>query len=354
MGTFQKVIKATNKFNSKIIVNQNNKKEIEYFGELTTDSYVDISGFHTFLAFESFDKIIYLIYTNRNLSIVFYNLNNFQKINEIKKAHNSDITSFRHYVDNMNKRDLIISLSYNDSNIRLWNIKNCECLLNIKNIYKNGGLISACIFNNKNQTNIVSSSNSIIYAFDLNGDLTKEISCYSQNKIFYIDNYYDKKSYKNYIIVCTYFMIKSYDYNKNKLYQEYHNKKSSNNNFIINDNEKITKLIVPCSDSIIRIWDFHSAKLLKNIKIPKNYDECLERFCLWNNDYILAAYEYLCTDKERELKLINLNTGNIFQKFEGYTEGILTLKKINLPNVGECLITQGRGDVQIKLYKFKN
>ena len=355
MGNFQKAYEIINQFGSKIISLHNNKKEIEFFGELTKDSYADISAYNTFLVFESFDKIFYLIYANKNNSIIYYNLIHFEKISEIKKAHNNNITSFRNYTDNMNKRDLIISLSYDDSNIKLWNIKNNECLLNIKNIYNNRGLIAAYIFNNNNQINIISSSNKIIKAFDLIGNQIKEINVYSDDKIFYIDNFSDKKTSKNYIIICTNFMIKSYDYNKNRLYHEYHNIKYSNNDFIINDKEIITKLIVPCSDSFIRIWDFHSAELLINIEIQKKNDgEYLERFCLWNNDYLFASYNNIHPNEETELRFINLSTGYALQHFKDHREKFLTLKKINHPKYGECLITQGDRNNQIKLYKFKN
>jgi len=39
-------------------------------------------------------------------------------IKEIKNYHNEYINNFRHYLDKINKRDLIISISPDDSNIR--------------------------------------------------------------------------------------------------------------------------------------------------------------------------------------------------------------------------------------------
>ena len=46
-----------------------------------------------------------------------------KKINEIKNAHNRNITSYNYILDNINKRDLVLSVSENDNNIKLWNIK---------------------------------------------------------------------------------------------------------------------------------------------------------------------------------------------------------------------------------------
>ena len=70
---------------------------------------------NTFCVFKSINNIIYLIFANKNDSIISYNLTNFQKINEIKNAHNREIIGFRHCLDIINKRDLIISIStYNN------------------------------------------------------------------------------------------------------------------------------------------------------------------------------------------------------------------------------------------------
>ena len=94
--------------------------------------------------FKSIYDIFYLIYTSKNNSIIFYNLLDDKKIDEIKNTHKQYITNYRHYLDNYNKRDLIMSLSLDDNNLKLWNVNNYECLLNIENVNKNGGLLSAC------------------------------------------------------------------------------------------------------------------------------------------------------------------------------------------------------------------
>ena len=97
--------------------------------------------------------IFYIIYTNENRSIISYDLINNKKINEIKNAHSELITNLRHYSDKINKRDLIISISSKNNNIKLWNINTFECLLNLENINNNGLLFSACFFNNNLQNN---------------------------------------------------------------------------------------------------------------------------------------------------------------------------------------------------------
>ena len=59
----------------------------------------------------------------------------------------------------------------------------------------------------------------IIYKFfDSNGKNIKELINYFPDNRIYIGNYYDTKSSQNYIMFFIRFMVKSYDYNKNKLY----------------------------------------------------------------------------------------------------------------------------------------
>ena len=53
--------------------------------------------------------------TDKNFSIISFNLVDNKKINEIKKAHNIYITSFSHFLDKQNKRDIIISVSSKDN-----------------------------------------------------------------------------------------------------------------------------------------------------------------------------------------------------------------------------------------------
>ena len=337
-----------NKIGLKIFFNQDSNKEFELYKEITKDSY---SGhyytYDSFSIFESINKILYLIYANKYGSIISYNLINFEKINEIKKAHNEEISNFKYYLDIINKRDLILSISSKENSIKLWNIKNWECIVYIEDIFKKGGVKSGFIFINNAQINITLNNYNSIKVFDLNKNQIKEINIDSGDDILYIDNYYDKKLSKEYIVSCTKFMIKSYDFNKDKIYHEYHNIKYSNIKFIINDNDEIIKLIAPGYDNIIRIWNFNSGDIIKEIKINANDLDMLKCFCFWNNKYLFAGY------KDKSIKLINLENGFIYQTLLAHKEKILTMKKIIHHKYGECLISQGYRDDQIKLWKYK-
>ena len=55
-----------------------------------------------------------------------------------------------------------------------------------------------------------------------------------------------------------------------------------------------------------------------------------------------------CTDKT--VRLINLKTGNVEQSLLGHNGKIITLKKLDLPKYGECLMTQALKNDGIKLW----
>ena len=114
-----------------------NPMTIEFSKDLIYDSYTNERLDNTFIVFKSIDNIFYLIYTNLDNSIIAYDLIDNKKMIEIKNSNYwSYITNLRYYFDYINKRDLLISISY-DNNLKLWNINNWECLLNFKDINDN-------------------------------------------------------------------------------------------------------------------------------------------------------------------------------------------------------------------------
>jgi len=225
---------------SKLALYDSNPIEIEFLENITNDSFPDACLDNIFCIFKSINDIYYIVYTNKNRSIISLNLGNNNKINEIKNAHEETIRNFRYYLDKINKRDLIISISCKDNNIKLWNIYNMECLLNIKNIYKEGALFSACFLHDNNEYYIISSNcnfygdSDIIKIFDFKGNEVKEIN-ESNDKTFFIDSYYDSKLSKHYIITGNQGYVKSFDYNENKIYFQYsdNNDKRAHDSIII-------------------------------------------------------------------------------------------------------------------------
>jgi WD40 repeat protein len=97
-------------------------------------------------------------------------------------------------------------------------------------------------------------------------------------------------------------------------------------------------------DGNIRIWNFHSGLLLKKIKV-NNYG--LFGICLWNRKYLFVGSD------DNTIKLIELKNGKVIMSLTCHNNYVVTIKKIYHPKYGECLISQGLKNEQIKLWKNK-
>ena len=139
--------------------------------------------------------------------------------------------------------------------------------------------------------------------------------------------------------------VKSYDYNKNKIYHKYLlcDNYKDHCSFIIKDKGKdVKQLIESCWDGYIRIWNFHSGILINQIRVS---DKFLFDICLWNNDYLfVGCSEYYL------IKLIDLKLNKVIKDFSGHKHNVTTIKKIIHPKYGECLITKGGYDDKLKLW----
>ena len=328
-----------------------NKKEnkipsITFYKILENESlsFYDIDN--TFIVFESYDNLIYLVYYNENLSIVLYNLVDEKKIFEIKNAHKDFIQNFRHYQDESEKRDLVLSISL-DNNIKLWNINNFECIYNYEKVNNSGFLYSACFLNDNNNKYILSCNDGFTFSesikvFDFYGNMIKEIKD-SYDSTNFIDVYYDNKSTNKYIITGNSDYMKSYNYNLNEVYHIYnqniHNN-SYHHNLIVYDNGETVNLINLFFGKIL-MWNFHSGEFLRTIEIK---DNAMISFCLWRNEYIIIG----CLDNS--MKLMEFKTGKIIKELKNDSNTI-NLKAITIPKFGDCLISQEIGK-KIKLWKI--
>ena len=241
-----------------------------------------------------------------------------------------------------------VSKKDTDNNIKIWNVNNWECILSLTNIYKKGYLSSSCFINQNNNIYIIISNFNIIgnsepiKIFDLNGQKINEINN-SNEKTFFIDTYYDNILLKCYIITGNKYYSKSYDYEKNNIYHKYIDITDNIGIFsiIINNNNGIIKLIESCSDGNIRIFNFHSGLLLNRIII---IHVILFGMCLWNDNYLFVG----CRDKT--IKILEIKKGIIVKSLKSHNNRVITIKKINHPEYGECLISQNWKESEIKLW----
>ena len=344
-------MKKNNKY-EKLKNKYEHNPDIDLLFEISKDGYIIRDLVNSFIIFTSYNKLLYLIYSTKQKSIISYNLNKFQINIEIKNPHqNNFIINFRHYYDQKNQMDLIMSISKN-SNIKIWNNNNWNCLLNINNIYSKGIINSACFIFYENNNYIVTSNNfwptsDSIKIIDFEGKLIKKLNK-SEENTYYIDSYLDKFNSNLYIISCNYNYVISYNYNKNEIYHKYDeidNNSKYHCHWRIIEKEEIIKLIESANDGILRIWNYHSGLLLNKIYVC-NF--CIYGLCLIDKDNIFAG----CGDNS--IKLINIKNGKVIKNLKGCNEWILTIQIFFHEKYGDCLISQGIKKEQIKLWLIKD
>ena len=249
------------------------------FKYLINDSYYEFILYNSILIFKSINDYLYLIYTNK-FSIIRFDLINEKKINEIKNAHiDEHVKSLRHLLDKNNKRDLILSVSSTNV-VKVWDIKNFECLLNLEKVNNDSFINSACFLNYKNEIYILSSNSQIYIAeqikvYNLKGNIIQKIND-SNDNIYFIDIYYDNELSNIYILISSKKYCKSFNFKQNRLYHKYStidNQTSFGLNII---KDKETKLLSSDSFGNINIWNFHSGLILKKICINNKslYEIC--------------------------------------------------------------------------------
>ena len=321
-------------------------QDFQILEDFNINSFTDCYLSNTFCVFKSIDNIPFLIFSNKEKSIISFNLINNQKINKIKNAHNEYISFFKHYIDNMKKIDLIMSISSDDNNIKIWNVKNFECLLNLQNVNNDGFLLSASILEDNSQNYIISSNcnwNGIsepMKIFDFKGNEINQIKN-SKEEILFTEIFYDNKLSKKYIITGTSHYAKSYNYDNNEAYHEYYEIYNAFHfNIIIYNIDKIIKLLESGTDGYIRIWNFHAGTLLKKIHVDNTW---LYGICLWNKDYLFVG----CS---KNIKLIDLNSEKIIKILQGHNNRIVSIKKFCHQKYGNCLLSQGFKEENIKIW----
>lgn len=319
-----------------------NPNNLIYKGDLCDTAHKFNSIDKVFCAFKSFSGDSYVVWGTPIYSLEFFNIEKNKIINTIKEAHMNIIFSCRHYPDKKNKIDYIITSSY-DRNVKIWNLKSFSYNL-IANTHNNNYIYSVCLLfeENENKSYVITSSPSdFMKIWDFTGKLIDTFGL-SDEGTYFIDVHYDTKNNKYYILNGNVNDVKSYSFNDRKIYKKYLGKPQSwHMSALVYQYNEQEILIESDGNGYIRLWEFHTANLIKSIF---TYSFILLRgICLWNEKYLFAGAN------DHQIKLYDLINGKFVKLYKEHTSVVCTLEKIVHNKYGECLLSQGL-DGKIKIW----
>lgn len=298
-----------------------------------------------FCAFNSFQKQSLVVWGN-NAHLEFFDIDNNKMVKEINNAHNSLIYSCRHYADNRNKIDYVLTTS-SDYSIKVWNINTFLCESFIKNIYSRKNTFSACLLLNEYSSHnyiVTSSINDFMKIYEFNGKYRFPFGNCDENT-FFINSYFDIKSKKYFIINGNGNDVKSYYAKNGQLYKRYQGlPRCFHTGAVIYETKTEVILIEIDGNGYIRMWNFHTANLIKSIFTSSFLN--LRGICLWNYKYLIVGAN------DHQIKIVDLKQGKVIKYFKEHSGTICSLEKINTKLYGECLLSQGI-DGAIKLWSTK-
>ena len=345
--------KKKSKTQIKIKIPNNNSKSIcpqlSFYKNLTKKTNSIYQGDNNFAVFETINKEIFLVYSGKNCSIFFYDIDQDNLIKTISQAHSQQITNFRYSRDKNNSRDLVLSISDKNKNIKIWEVKTFSCILNLENVYFDGFLFSSCFLIEeiikKSYIITINFSNEPIKIFNFKGAIVKSIDN-REDHTYIVDSYYNSFQKRYYIITGNENFIISYNFEDGKIYNKYCDYSSASclhMFFEITLKDTEASLIETDLLGFVRIWNFDTGSMIKKYLVGK--DLKLRGICLWSEKYIFVGAN------DKKVKLIDLNNGKVLDELK-CNEIPCTIKKINSYKFGECLLFMGKSyNGQIKMWR---
>ena len=325
---------------------QNDPQELVFKKDICSNAHKTNSIDRVFCAFKSFLGEALIVWGSSSNNIEYYDCEKEKIVKTFHQAHSQTVFSCRHYPYVKKRIDYIITSSY-DRTVKLWDYNQNSYDLCISNAHGGYYIYSVSIlFNIQEDKNyvITSSSNEKMKVWDFKGKYIRNFGQDSES-IYFIDVYYSKWKKQYYIINANSVDVKSYEFDTGNLYHKYKGiPQTWHMSAVINETKQGQLLIESDGTGRIRIWDFNTANLLKNI--ASTYSLNLRGICLWNDRYLFAA------GNDYQVKLFDLEEGKFIKSFKGHSSTVCTIEKIKHPKYGGCLISQGL-DGKLKLWAPK-
>ena len=291
------------------------------------------------------NNIPLLICKHEHINLLCYNLITFDLIKFIKHLHQFLIYCIKHFINNNN--DIIITSS-EDNKIKIINITNdWEIIKTINNVGDNNeyNIFSILFLTDNKNDYIISCNENDSYLKLYNFNDSKIIKRIFNNNlgVRFIDNYYDKEKFLNFIIISLFNTNQIKVYNFTDLIEYFcYNNITSRNYVIININEIVNFIVPKLWSNEIFIYNFHNGNLINKIELKNNIK--LNCLLLWNKNNLLTGAE------DKNIYIIDLVNKKEIICYKKHNKKVYTLMKIKVKNY-EYLISQGWSDDGIKIWK---
>ena len=284
-------------------------------------------------------KIIKSIEGN-NSRIIFlkYFLNPINNIEYLITADLKGLIKIINISDNYN----IISKINSPKNFQnSWNFINCTLIFNIQINSQFLDIIlvsSRARYEEEYPTKIYNISN---------GLFLKDISNTKINKTRFIIPWYNESNNLYYLIEFCEDLLIIVNILLNEIYARLDEEKfKSYSSGFIHKINNIDYLYTANSCSEIKIWNLIDKQLVNIIKISNKYNNIrLYGLLIWNEKYLIVN-----DDTNKAIRIIDLEQSKVISFINNrHKDSVRCVKRINLPEFGECLLTAGDDNI-IKLW----
>lgn len=243
-----------------------------------------------------------------------------KKFTVIENLHKNSFDSCRYFLDETNKRDLIITTSL-DRHVKVINFKsnNSEIILDLNFEEQKEAIINTACYIHETLV-IPFSKEGIIKFYSLKPECLSQLD--NAGFVLGLSKYYDEETKEHFIFSSNLNEIIAYNIDEFKIYHKFtpntQEQVSKTSNFcfseaiIIKTKQKQIILAAPSfNTNKIYLWDFKK-KIFKN-SIPK-YSNCgFTDIFLWQNKYIFASLK----DSASQFIIIDVETSEIIKDFKG-------------------------------------
>ena len=318
--------------------------------ENISDDYFTNESFDIYYSYKNNNEP-YLITAGQDNDIKITQLKD-KKLIKILTGHLSPVIYLKHFFNKKTDKDYLLSIDKTFSLTNIWDLSNYNIrqkieLVNTK--IKNALLIFD--YNSKNDYIILSNT------IEKNSPPEERISIYSvETGIFQRDiinhnlksnfmlSWFNEDNNNNYIIAFCLGKIVIYDLLSSEIYTELkgYTQFEPDCNYCTGCLIGKEKLFAFCEEGIINEWDLIKQRLINSFEV-KNC--CLINNILkWSERYIIITEKF-----KYELCVIDLVYKKIINRMKIFKKSILKIKKVKIPNYGECLVT-GDHDHLIKIW----